>query len=573
MALSGSFTTNTYKNSSYTLSWSATQSIANNQSTISWTLTHNRASNQGYIAERTLVVTLGGHTLVNKSDRVERYGGTVSSGSFTITHNATGGASMSGSISVALFYSYVTASGSNSWTLNTIPRQANLTSAPDFNDEGNPSITYNNAAGNSVTSLDACISLTGSTDDIKYRAINKTGTLSYTFNLTEDERNVLRNACTTANSRTVKFYVRTVIGGTTFYSILDKTLSIVNANPVITDIQAYDSNSDTVHLTGDRETMIRGYNAIDASMAAATYKGATVSKYYIKNGSDTVEGDMAPFYNTVNNDFTFTVVDSRGNTATTSITLPMIEYVNLTCDLNVNAPNAEGDMDFTISGNYWNGSFGAFNNGAEIAYRYKENDGEWNGWVIVEPNVQEGNKYSNTFYLTGLNYQSSYTFQATATDALRYIETADYKVKTLPIFDWGENDFNFNVPVTAMGKSISGVTLYDGGLTNEEITLSDSVDNYSYLEIFFTDNNGKGGGYSKVKLNSNSLAGSTHICLSLVEASSATTTYIRRTSYTMSGNKLTPITASSGFVTITNTSATTTTGNNYLRVAEVVGYK
>ena len=96
--------------------------------------------------------------------------------------------------------------------------------------QANPTITYSNPAGNSASSLQACISLTGANADVGYRDISKTGT-SYTFNLTTAERNVLRNACTTSNSRKVTFFVRTVIGGNTFYSTIERTLTIVNANP------------------------------------------------------------------------------------------------------------------------------------------------------------------------------------------------------------------------------------------------------------------------------------------------------------------------------------------------------
>ena len=80
--------------------------------------------------------------------------------------------------------------------LTNIPRQANLTAVDDFTDEGNPTITYTNSGGSAVTSLQACISLTGSNPDIPYRNVSKTGT-TYTFNLTEAERTTLRNACQT----------------------------------------------------------------------------------------------------------------------------------------------------------------------------------------------------------------------------------------------------------------------------------------------------------------------------------------------------------------------------------------
>jgi hypothetical protein len=70
-------------------------------------------------------------------------------------------------------------------------KYATITYAPNFNDESNPTIKYNNPAGKTVTSLQACISLDGSKADVSYRNIPKKGT-SYTFDLTDEERNVLR---------------------------------------------------------------------------------------------------------------------------------------------------------------------------------------------------------------------------------------------------------------------------------------------------------------------------------------------------------------------------------------------
>ena len=58
--------------------------------------------------------------------------------------------------------------------------------------------------------------------------------------------------------------------------------------------------------------------------------------------------------------------------------------------------------------------------------------------------------------LTGLNYQSIYTFQAKAVDKVVTIETTEKRVKTTPVFDWGEDDFEFNVPVT-FNSGINGL--------------------------------------------------------------------------------------------------------------------
>ena len=92
----------------------------------------------------------------------------------TINHDADG----SKSIYVEAKISHERFSSSwNGFTvaLTGIPRKAEIVNAPNFNDEQNPTITYNNPAGESATTLQACISLDGTTDSIAYRDISKTG--------------------------------------------------------------------------------------------------------------------------------------------------------------------------------------------------------------------------------------------------------------------------------------------------------------------------------------------------------------------------------------------------------------
>lgn len=294
---------------------------------------------------------------------------TIGSVSGYVGHNADGTRTIHGE---AQFVSSpwgwnVTASASNI-VLPTIPRQANISTAPDFNDEENPTITYENKAGNSVGSLQACISLTGSKDDIKYRDINKTGTLSYTFNLTDDERNVLRKA-TTTNSRTVIFYVRTEIGSNTFYSTLSKTFKIVNGNPVFDDFVFEDVNQETVDLTGDNQSVIAGYSdvkvTIPVSSKATATKQATMNKYRFNsidaNYSDTE--DVSITSNKVTNgDFTVYAIDSRGNSKTvTKNATNVINYTPLQKG-NIIANRQNGVSENTIlkfDGKFWNDHFGS----------------------------------------------------------------------------------------------------------------------------------------------------------------------------------------------------------------------
>ena len=86
---------------------------------------------------------------------------------FTVPHNADGSKTVSMSMSWSANFSPSSGSASGSISLTNIPRKANITSATDFTDEENPTITYENKAGYSVSSLQACISLTGSAADIE----------------------------------------------------------------------------------------------------------------------------------------------------------------------------------------------------------------------------------------------------------------------------------------------------------------------------------------------------------------------------------------------------------------------
>ena len=117
----------------------------------------------------------------------------------------------------------------------------------------------------------------------------------------------------------------------------------------------------------------------------------------------------------------------------------------------------------------------------------------------------------------------------------------------------------------------SPVKLYSGN-SDGTISLTNSVANYKYLDIYFTDNNGAGCGH--VRLYDPKDGAVVH--LSLVEPSSATTIYTRHTKYTFNTNStMLPNAASAGYIkyTINGSSVSTSAsiGTNYLRIIRVEG--
>ena len=327
MASSGSFNTTGYQGRYLTFAWSvASQSIANNTTTISWTLKGAGTAQSSWYRSGNFKVVINGSTVYSSSTRIQLYDGTlVASGNYTMTHDTAGNKTFSASAEAGIYTVAVNCSGSGSFTLPQIARAAKITAAPNFTDIQNPTINYQNSAGNSVSSLQACISLTGSTDNIEYRDIPKTGT-SYTFQLTEAERNVLRAATPNSNTLSVIFYIKTVISGQTYYETATRTMTIVDAAPTMGNPTYQDSNSTTVAITENDQKIIQKHSSLTIAIPAATaQKYATITKYQVTINGVTREqaaaGNMSWGVLDVSSNITATIkaIDSRGNSITKSL--------------------------------------------------------------------------------------------------------------------------------------------------------------------------------------------------------------------------------------------------------------
>ena len=493
MALSGRVITNAWTAQSgstwqVALDWTATQNIANNTSTISWKLVTVTASG-GYVVISELRAKFGNEQIYYRShdNHTNGYSGTVlASGTKTVTHNDDGSLSFTATVEAGIYQWAINKSGSGTITLDQIPRAAKaLTSQAEFTDEENPSLLYSNPAGNAVSSLQACISLDGSAADVPYRDITKTG-MTYVFNLTEAERNTLRNATKNANSRTVRFYVKTVIGSNTYYSYITRTLKIVNANPTLT-VDAVDTNATTKALTGDAHKYIRYYSNVSATASATGNKGATITS---TTGAGT--------FNKVNqSSFTFKTTDSRGNSTSKTYTGTLIPYVYLTANFKPRIA-VSGEATIHVVGNYFNGSFGATNNSLTLKYRYKKSGGSYTSWTSYTPSISGNTHDTNiVFQIPSFDYQARYTFQVQVADKLATITPSEYSTTSLPVFDWSANDFNFNVPV-----QINGNLVVSGSITsnNEPVALDD--DSADYVVAIGTTSMGSNGTWYWRKWNS-----------------------------------------------------------------------
>lgn len=409
MANSGSFNTSGYDGRYLTFAWSlSSQDIANNTSTISWTLKGAGSGGSSWYNAGNFKVVINGTTVYSSSTRIKLYNGTlVASGTFSIAHGSDGSKSFSASAQAGIYTVAVNCSGSGSWSLPTISRAASLTAAPNFTDEQNPTISYNNSAGNAVTTLQACISLTGSTDNIAYRDIPKTGS-SYTFNLTTAERNILRNATPNSNTLSVIFYIRTIINGATYYSTLTRTMTIVNAAPTISGVTYEDTNATTTAITGDDQKIIQNNSTVSFTLASlAALKGATLTRVDININSVNISTSLSGSsvsnktisYGTINSssnlNANITLTDSRGNTTTVSKPVIMLAWslptAIITC---ARKNNYYTETDITVNASYT--SLGGANT-ITIQYQTREQgSSSWSALQTLQDDVQATINLDNT---------------------------------------------------------------------------------------------------------------------------------------------------------------------------------
>lgn len=216
--------------------------------------------------------------------------------------------------------------------------------------------------------------------------------------------------------------------------------------PELTAVYVRDINPVTLDLTGNEKILIRGFSNAEIVTVVNLSPGASIVKTEILCGDG--QKTTGTVINAVaSGQFQVTVTDSRGMTGQLSAQNTLIEYMPVTCNLAARGPDEiTGAAPIILSGVCFGGSFGAKSNYLSINFRYKEDGGLWNeGTLIGQPDLS-GNKYKIETAIPNLDYNKIYVIQYTVNDALTNAQSNEQRVRTIPVFDWGESDFNFNVP-------------------------------------------------------------------------------------------------------------------------------
>lgn len=236
-----------------------------------------------------------------------------------------------------------------------------------------------------------------------------------------------------------------------------------------------DTDSTTIALTGNSSTLIRYRSNPKCTITATPKNSASISTVKIRGtavtgttGSNGVVTAEKTYSNASYTSFAFAATDSRGYSTTKTVSPTVVSYVELTCSPVISRPTPTGSsIVMSVSGALYRGSFGAASNTLTLDYRYKTTDGSYGSWKTIPSSsiVLGSSKYTVSSFSLGedFDYKTSYVFQVRARDGAT-VNGTSYTLSTvtktvevqkgIPIFDWGENDFNVNVALMLSNVNI-----------------------------------------------------------------------------------------------------------------------
>lgn len=352
------------------------------------------------------------------------------------------------------------------FTLDTISRHAVLYSMPaEFNDEQSPAIEYavpSGLTGKIYMSLDGNVN----TETTHFETVTGQGTINYKFTQADLDK-IWKIQDDGLRHKSIKFCIKSTsdIDGKEYREHLSSTLKLINYNPEL-HIQVYDSKADVINrLTGNSEVLVRYLSNAYCNSGGKAVKGSTINTETVKCAGETRKGAVNTFEGVQGNTFEFSIVDNHGNpnkdTKEFSVELgKFIEYVKPTANISVTEVTGDGKVAITVYGKYYKGGFGKVDNQLKITWRLDEHNTLFDSGVFedVYVDTDEENNYSYTFQRTNLNYLDVYELTVGVSDVAVPTEVyAEAIIAAVPVFDWGRQDFAFNVPVTIQGASVPSI--------------------------------------------------------------------------------------------------------------------
>lgn len=445
------------------------QSIADNKTT--YELKSTYYTSQNTLSFSSATGNLDGTTRSYGYTTMYKGETTISEVSRTITHNTDGSSPIK---NVATSWT-ATFGGSGSTSADIdfpkINRYATLTSAPDFNDEASPKITFTKNIMSSSAVVEACMKLNpnDATPIIPYRQVDVSSG-SYTFNLTTAERNALRNQIPNSNTLNIYYLLRTTYQGNSYFSISGvKTVTIVNATPTISSITTTEQNTKVSALLGtSANTIVQNASNVKVDVSASATKGASLTKVELTHSGTTYSDTTSPYSFTVPvkaNSFTIKATGSRPNPNTTTsqtITRTMIDYkpVAINSFSFKRQTETSSTIILNLSATYYQQTFGSTANAPIV--KWKKDDGSWTTLTSSQYTIDNTNHkltVSNLSLGEQVDYEHEATFTIYIEDKLSTAQNSAKVTIGIPTLELGKDDVKVNGTFVATGDITSSTNV------------------------------------------------------------------------------------------------------------------
>lgn len=507
MATSGTFKTSAYDGACLKFDWSLkSQSTVNNQSVISWTLKGAGIKSGYWYMAGPFKCVINGTTVYQSSGRIKLYTGTVvASGELAIGHDSNGAKSFTAYAECAIYVTSVNCKGSGSWSLPDIGRA----SQPSLNTRPNNSPNFN--IGDTIV-----VHMNRKSTVFTHTVVLKLGSYSYTIgtdvtdNISLDTDKIASNLYAqmpNSNEMTGEIVVTTYSGSTVIGTSSCAIIAhVVNSNPTF-DVSYDDSNSKTVAITGNSQYIIRNNSTLQISVSnAKALNSATLKSITAVVNGNTYTGSLNGSTGTINvgvvnvsydTEVTVKLTDSRENEGIRKITVLVYDWSLPSAIIKLNRKNNYySESVLNVNANY--ASIGGKNT-VTIRYRTKKvSESSYGSYATIQNNVDVNFTADNKF---------EWNVQVEVSDLIGKTTYNLILAKGIPITytdilknSFGVNCFpRYNNSLEVNDVCISGQVLYNSASgTAGTVTLSDSVENYTYIEIFYRSSGDNACGSVKV---------------------------------------------------------------------------
>lgn len=435
----------TYNGRYMYLSCTQEQDVQKNTSIIHWTLTVTGGTSTYYTTGPT-TVKIGGQTAYYcdivywNNPRFPASKGSVS-GTVEIPHQTDGTKTIECAVETAI-YDGVLRTAKGSWDLDPIPRASTVMATDCFIGGtcvvlvDRKSSQYTHTIGFCAPNLEGFLCADGSLsqEPVQLSAASIPFQVPLTmYDRIPKERQIeCRLVCTTYAGQTQIGEVQEC----TFRAACREEDCVPFLHAEVTDC-----NEKTLALTGDENVLVRFFSRARCRIEAEARKGASITHKQV--GAAEITGSEVEIPNVETGAFLFGAMDSRGFQNTQQVEKTLLPYKKLTANYVTHRESPTSDkVTLTVTGDWWEDDFGKEENALTITCLVGERE------IAIPYSGLGESAYTASATIEGLAYDKTSNFTLIVEDKLIRHEMRVTVKPGIPVFDWGEKDFAFHVPVT-----------------------------------------------------------------------------------------------------------------------------